>query len=83
LERELRVTTCPNCFEPHACPFGRFFVCQNCAVILRRLDNGDVATASPEQIDQLDAGWKTVVLEESCRVLAKKICRLKPVKVRN
>jgi hypothetical protein len=81
------VTPCPNCFsaldEFPVFRQGECLVCRSCAVILRCGDDWAITAATPPQIDALPATAFTVVLEASMRVLAKKIYRRAPVKVRN
>jgi len=58
-------------------------VCPHCAVILRCGDDWAITAATPPQIDALAPTAFTVILEASMRVMAKRIYRRAPVKVRN
>ena len=78
---------CPLCFKPleNFLPLapGDCLVCAECGVILTVTDSYAIVAATPEQITALPHTRFNVVMETSCRVLARLIHRRTPQKVAN
>lgn len=76
-----------------SCPFccqslsghrpGDYLVCENCGAILLAGPGLAVHPASPVEIDRLPETLFTAVLENSCRVMARKLRRKDPLLVKH